>query len=129
MNFIEGCLSRGDSPAFESGALRFPLPQPIRERLISDTVGETVLGIRPEDIHEASALESDEVVELTVHVDAVEPIGSETYVYFQVGGTSFVVRVSGGFEGRVGDRLTLAFDLAALHLFDVGTGETFLEAL
>ena len=129
MNFIEGRLSRGDSPTFEFGTLRFSLPLSIRDRLISDTLGEAVLGIRPEDIHEASVRKSDVGVELTVDVDVVEPIGSETYVYFQVDSESFVVRVAGSFEGRVGDRLALTFDLAALHLFDAGTGETLLEAL
>ena len=128
MNFVEGSLVQGDDLAFELGALRFTLPAQIRDRLVSSQASKVALGIRSEDIHEASAVDHA-AAEVTVDLDVVEPMGSETYVYFQLAGTPFVARLGGNFEGRVGQPLRLAIDLAAVHLFDAETGVSLLKAL
>ena len=73
------------------------------------------VGIRPE--HLMLAAEG-----LALQVDLVEPLGSETLVHGRMAdGTALLCKLPGAVP--VADRITVAADPAALHLFDAGTGE------
>jgi ABC-type sugar transport system ATPase subunit len=74
-----------------------------------------VAGIRPENIR-IGAGGLDAAVTLT------EDLGHETQVFLTIGGTSFVARAPAGFRAKAGDALKVAFDPAAIHLFDPVSG-------
>jgi multiple sugar transport system ATP-binding protein len=79
--------------------------------------GESVdAGIRPEHLQPA-----DHGIPGTVQV--IEHLGAETYVFVDAGtGRDLCWRTPGRPGVSVGDRITLGFDPAHLHLFDRATG-------
>jgi len=83
---------------------------------------EVILGIRPEDIriHSGVAAGSPHA---HAEVLAVEPLGAETILRMRMPGVAGDVMVRGPrtVAAKVGDRVPLAFDLAAAHLFDPKT--------
>ena len=103
-------------------------------RLALDAVldGELTLGIRPQDLTLVSEAEADAFL----HVDVVEPLGAETFVFGDLetadqvprplrdvstnlrGESASIVRLGAGVTVREGDRLPLRLDRKRLHLFD-----------
>ena len=102
--------ARFNSDALQVGDARIPLRKSAAESVI--------FGIRPEDIRIDGA---------TPHahgeVLAVEPLGAETILRLRLAGVASDVMVRGPrtVAAKVGDRIPLAFDLAAAHLFDPAT--------
>jgi multiple sugar transport system ATP-binding protein len=94
------------------GALRPPLR------------GKILLGVRPEDLHEAAAPVGDaQLVPIETRVAAVEPLGAETLLVLMLDGTTEEVIARIGRETRLrpGDHATIGLDTAAIHLFDPTT--------
>ena len=87
-----------------------------RLRYARTTFSENIIfGIRPEDIRIDGA-----APDLHGEVLAVEPLGAETLLRVRLAGVANDVMVRGPRTVRaaVGERVPLAFDLAAAHLFD-----------
>ncbi|MBV8963109.1 MAG: sn-glycerol-3-phosphate ABC transporter ATP-binding protein UgpC [Hyphomicrobiales bacterium] len=89
--------------------------------------GKALLGIRPEDVYEASPRSGDErLVAITgASVVAVEPLGAETLVFLSLPGVSEEVIVRSGRESKLrpGEHAMIQLDLGAAHLFDQATTE------
>jgi multiple sugar transport system ATP-binding protein len=85
---------------------------------------EVELGVRPEHL---SPGVQPAALARAAHCEGelafVEPLGSETLLHVQAGGTRLVARVPYDYEARVGERLTLWFDAERCHLFDAQTGK------
>ncbi len=79
--------------------------------------GATTLGFRPEDAV-IGAPAGEGVLTLTAAVEAVEPVGAESFLYCSADGQKLVVRVAGRSGVSVGDRLTIAAPPEKLHWFD-----------
>ena len=77
---------------------------------------ELLFGIRPEDVR----IDGGAAPHAAAEVLAVEPLGAETIIRTRLPGIAQDVLVRAGrtATARIGDRLPLAFDLAAAHLFD-----------
>jgi multiple sugar transport system ATP-binding protein len=146
MNLVEAELVEGDGGVgvrFGPHELRLPDPA-LREH-----AGKRVaLGIRPEDIADASSAPDGE---LDVTVDIREDMGSEVFLHFAVDappvtteelreivggealaaadeqthhhGSPFVARVARDTQAREGQPVRLAVDTRRLHFFDLATGE------
>jgi multiple sugar transport system ATP-binding protein len=112
---------------------------------------QVVVGIRPEDIEDASlAKEAPADRRIEAVVELREDLGSEIFVHFTVEAprvltadarelaieeadlsgeadpqrsTTFVARVSNRSRASLGDRVELAIDTDALHFFDLTTGQ------
>jgi ABC-type sugar transport system ATPase subunit len=92
-----------------------------------------MLGIRPEDVF--VALESGPTIfagESTIvhplitapaHLDLVEALGNEVFVYATVGPYGITARVAPQPLPRLGEPITLAFDLGKSHFFDRQSGD------
>jgi multiple sugar transport system ATP-binding protein len=80
--------------------------------------GPAVLGVRPEHMRVLPAGAAG----LRVQVSVVEPLGSDTLVYFDRGGTRHVARVPPELQVRPRDTITLSFDMEKCHLFDKSDG-------
>jgi sn-glycerol 3-phosphate transport system ATP-binding protein len=80
-------------------------------------------GFRPED---ADVAFGDEVpagaLTLAAEVEAVEPVGSESFLYCAAAGSRIIVRVSGRALAKPGDRLRVVAKAEKLHWFD-GAGK------
>jgi multiple sugar transport system ATP-binding protein len=106
----------GEGKALVVGEAHIALDGALTARARAAPGGELVLGIRPEDVR----LDGNSAAHLHAEVVAVEPLGAETIVRTRVPGVGqdVLARVGRVATARVGDRLPLAFDLAAAHLFD-----------
>jgi multiple sugar transport system ATP-binding protein len=81
-----------------------------------------LLGVRPEHLvwHEGGVGGGTPLVEGTASL--VEPLGSDTLVSLDVGGTAVVARLPPRLVRRKGEAVRLAADPANLHFFDRSTG-------
>jgi multiple sugar transport system ATP-binding protein len=81
---------------------------------------ELIFGLRPEHITEPRPHEPG-LVEFTVPVEVVEPMGMETVVYFSVNGIEVCARVNPAAARAVGEPMRFAADLRHMHLIDPET--------
>ena len=86
-----------------------------------------VLGIRPEDIYEL-----DEAKKLGIEKDSVdvdepvvnrEMLGAEVILYFDEQGKTLAVRLNPENQTKVGEKVSLYFDMDKAHVFDPETEE------
>jgi multiple sugar transport system ATP-binding protein len=150
MNLAEADLSVTDVGAFvEFAQYRLRLADDavaLRPALATHNGRKVVVGIRPEDMQDASVgdgVPADRRIGATVEMR--EAMGPETYVHFRVplpsiarapgGGdaeaavspngdatTKFVARVTSQTRVNEGERIELAVDTAAMHFFDPESG-------
>jgi multiple sugar transport system ATP-binding protein len=101
----------------ESGVSVADEPVPIA--LPVSLSGTTVdVGIRPEHLRPVDR------GGISGFVQVIEHLGAETYVFIDIGGgRDLCWRTSGRADVAVGNRLTLGFDVAKLHVFDPRTGD------
>ncbi len=115
MNFVEvaverrggGLLARADGLEVELPLGRFRVPEG----------GRAVLGVRPPDV-EVRGAEAGGHARGTVEVR--EPIGAEAFLTVRADFGSLLVRVEAHHPARVGDQVSLLFDLDQVHLFEPG---------
>ncbi len=106
------------------------VPQGKVRRMMGDYIGKEVyMGMRPENLHDEAAFISaypDACV--NVHVEMVELMGSETYLYLSADGRdgNFIARVDPRTNSRSGDDIVIGFDVNHLHFFDLETEKTIL---
>ncbi len=155
MNMAETKIEETDgaiSVALGRSSLRVP-PEVLTARpALRGYVGrQVVVGVRPEDIEDASlAKEAPADRRIEAVVDLREDMGSEILLHFSVDAprvltadarelaieetdlsgesdpqrsTTFVARVSNRSRASLGERVELAVDTAALHFFDLATGQ------
>ena len=105
MNFLPGTMEAG-GVRLATGAF-VPAPG-------TQGGGAVTLGVRPEHVMLAER-------GMPVAVELVEPLGSETLVHGRLAdGAALLCKLPGAVE--VGENIAVAFDPAALHLFDAQTG-------
>ena len=82
-----------------------------------------LLGLRPEDMHEATARVGEALQGGAVNVDVVEPAGADTYVVARLGGKEVTSRLSADTQARAGKALEFGFDLSKASYFAPHTGD------
>jgi multiple sugar transport system ATP-binding protein len=91
----------------------------------ADDGDELILGIRPEHIHLTDDPDPNNV---RAHLDVLEPVGSDNYLYLRMGDDECRVRVPGDVRPVEGDEVTVRFDGTKIHLFRSDTGRNLLAA-
>ena len=118
MNFATVTIadSNGRLTAKNSG-LDIEVPGAQAERLRAHVGRQLTLGIRPEDLHIASAADP---VGLTFpsKIEVVEQLGSEILLDMRVGDDTMVAAVEPTTRAKVQDMLRLAINPERLHFFD-----------
>jgi multiple sugar transport system ATP-binding protein len=114
MNFITGNLSQGrvftdEMKSFEIDLDSF-LPKDI-------SAGAWILGIRPEDIHGDNGLAIASYHPVEVMVEALEPLGSDSFLYGKIGGKDLIARLRPETALSIGQTRTLYMDRSRIHLF------------
>ena len=69
-----------------------------------------------------------DLVKVRTHVDVVEPMGSEVYLYLVNGPNTFVSRVDSRTEVQPGNALDVAFNMDKMHAFDPETQLTLIPS-
>ena len=125
MNLLQGRLEAQDGrpmACFAGSAVA--LPKRTASALGRHVGGEVIFGIRPEDMYETTpGGGAADIARLPVRVVAVEPLGAETLliVALDASNEELIARIGRDTALRIGDRLDIALDPAAIHLFDPST--------
>jgi multiple sugar transport system ATP-binding protein len=113
MNLLKGRIRGGAKPSFETdGGVVLPLA---KAPDASDG-RPAIYGIRPEHLDLGGKTANAEITVL-------EPLGSETQVFAKLGGQKIVCVFRERLNAKPGDKLSLAPDPGAVHLFDAESGK------
>jgi len=121
MNFIDGALTNGGPPAFQSGDVTVPLERYRFDKNTNGATGASVLGVRPEHVaagDAAKALPYSREIE----VEIVEPMGAASLVWTKLGKSNFGFLVDSASALGVGQRAMIGFDPDRASLFDGADG-------
>jgi multiple sugar transport system ATP-binding protein len=112
MNFVAVTMQNGTAKA---SGFEVALPKPVQ-------AGKGTLGFRPEAVTDRVQNESS----LEMKVDVVERLGSDQFLYGQVGGDTVTARVDPRLKVEPGDQVKLGLDTRSLHLFDAESEQALL---
>jgi ABC-type sugar transport system ATPase subunit len=125
MNLLRGRLEASDGAVFANlGGVRMPMPHAGGGSLARLQGRDVTFGIRPEDFYEfAPPAAAANMAHVPVQVNVVEPLGAETLLVVTLdgGAEEIIARIGRTTELRSGDRLNLAVDTTAIHVFDPDT--------
>ncbi len=128
MNFFDATLTERDGKlVIDAKSFSVPVPLLKIDAFRSHIGKRVIFGIRPEDIHDVDfqpAGITPAIIE--ANVDVVEQMGNEIILYLEEQGKSFLARTDPRTHARVGQRLTVAFATANIHLFDADTQQSLL---
>jgi multiple sugar transport system ATP-binding protein len=131
MNFVDGTVVRDGGLHFRAAgdALDLRLSD-AQSRRLDGYVGKRVTaGIRPEDVHVATAVRTTNPVSgSTLRLELVEPLGSEMLLHARAGTYDVTARVAPQAVPAPGQPIDLAFDLAKVHFFDPESDEVISAA-
>lgn len=83
-----------------------------------------IFGIRPENIHDPEFAPPNIIGQrVDVKVDVTELMGNETLLYLVNGKNTFIARVDPRSKKRIGDDMSVIFDMDKFHIFDASTEE------
>lgn len=134
MNFVRGTLAKNEfsaecpdasgrsaESADNGTGFKLRLPEEMSERLAKHQDRKVILGLRPEHIteHAVNGTANGQMVEAAAEL--VEPLGSETFLYAQKAGHSFVARIGAERRFKPKQTVPLAFDMSRAHFFDAAT--------
>jgi len=88
-----------------------------------DLPENVILGVRPEDIADASLRGGEGRQEADCMIDIVEPAGADTFAVMQLGGKHVTARLHAETGAVAGQPLNLSFDLGKVSYFAPETGE------
>jgi multiple sugar transport system ATP-binding protein len=120
MNLLPAVLADGGATVAASG-LKLPVPQAFRAAAAGRDGLKVVLGLRPENIREASREGSGATVPVTAKAEFVEPLGHEVIVHGRIGDELIVAKVDPHRSPRMGEDVNLVIESEAAHLFDAAT--------
>ncbi len=122
MNFLPGKISLEKEVTFISEKLKFAVPKDLRPCLKEYLDKEVIFGFRPEYIYDKQFEKTKRLSEdMEITVDSLEPIGSETFVYFHFNGNpnhTFCFRSDSRHSYNIGDSITIGVDIERLRFFD-----------
>jgi len=121
MNFIDVSVNIDYKLRSKNGQLNFSLSGEQINLLNEYSNKEILLGVRPEDIRLEK--NNNNVIEIEALTDVVEPMGNETYIYFEIEKDQFIARVNPSKNLRTGEKIKLYIDPACGYFFDKKTGK------
>ncbi len=127
MNFFDAvCKINGKDVALQIGNSTFPVPANKAKALINGNYNgkNVILGIRPEDVSEATEAHISGGQTIEADVKFRELLGAEVYLYFDLEGTQMTARTSSGTKLQIGDKAKFALDMNKIHIFDKETEVT-----
>ncbi len=128
MNFIDGKISNKSNMSFKSqkGDICFILSSPQSELLKNYLDKEITIGIRPENILIENADKNSISIEITL--DVIEPMGNETFIYFELDGIQFISRVRVQENLIRSAKIRIYLDGNKIYFFDRETGKNITPA-
>jgi multiple sugar transport system ATP-binding protein len=120
MNIFEGGIRAGQGGlVFEGpGGMRLPVPEKDKAALAAFRDKPVLLGLRSEDIGSAAAEQLPDAPRIRAVVEVIEPMGSESYIYFRLAENIFISRVDAHRKFKVGETAEPAVFIDKAHFFD-----------
>lgn len=122
MNFIRCTYDRGRD-TLEADSLEYSVPVRYRETLSRQATDSLILGIRPEDLKVNVTPEREQKV---AEVYVTEPMGKETLLTLELGGTMVKAVAPPQIDLEIGNTVGVVFAEEAVRLFDEETEEALL---
>jgi len=122
MNFME-CYFDSDKDTLITQSFSYEASARVREALKGKSVGDLILGIRPEDISVGSS-PSPGAVSAMVYM--TEPLGKEVLLTLKTGSLLIKAIAPSRLRPSIDERLWMAFDEEAVHLFDGKSGKAII---
>jgi multiple sugar transport system ATP-binding protein len=119
INFIP-CKLSPSRDTLEAPSLHHPVPARYRGALRHRPSDSVILGIRPEDL---DVILHPEARQTTAEIYVTEPMGKETLLTLQLGGSTVKAIAPPQIDLGIGDTVGVAFADQAVRLFDPETGE------
>ncbi len=123
MNFFNSeIVQEGEDIVVKTDSISVKVPKNRRESL-KPYIGKTVVfGLRPEDIHDPN-FAPPRIISQTVEaeVDLTELMGNEIFLFLKSGENEYVARVDPRTSYKMGDKVSMAFNMDNLHIFDKET--------
>ena len=119
MNFINGSLDQNRVFSDEMKTFEIDLDAYLPKNI---PAGTWTLGIRPEDIHGDNSLAIASYHPIDVMVEAMEPLGSDSFLYGKLGGKDLIARLRPETILTIQKVKTLFVDRSKIHLFDPELG-------
>jgi multiple sugar transport system ATP-binding protein len=120
MNFVQATVAEGGA-RLAGSKLSLPVPASLRPVTAGADGRKVVVGIRPENVFDASRSSRGETTTLRGEVEIVEPLGHEVIVHVRVGDDLLVAKADPHRTPQMGAPMDLVLELDALHLFDAST--------
>jgi multiple sugar transport system ATP-binding protein len=127
MNLIDVALFvDGDDVKARFGDTTFLLAGWRAQDIAGHAGKSVILGVRPEHLRIRRSAESDNGVPSTIAT--VEPLGAETLLTLDAGGTSIVARLGGDAQAHIGECLDVYFEPGAAYLFDPASSKAIAKS-
>jgi multiple sugar transport system ATP-binding protein len=121
MNFAAVRVHKADGALWaENEGIRIRVPGQTAGRLRRYAGEQVTMGIRPEDLHLASAADPPELG-FDAAVEVIEKLGSEILLDVAVGETTMVASVEPNVRVGIHQKLRLAINPERLHFFDIAS--------
>ena len=95
----------------------------LHDRAAANLPEHVVLGIRPEDICDATLQKGAGDQVSSCKIDVVEPAGADTFVLMSLGGVEVTARLQAETLATARDNMDLSFNMDKASYFDANTGE------
>ncbi len=128
MNFWPAELSTEEGGILRIGERQMKLRGSIPEALARLCRRKLILGLRAEDAPMAdSAVSLPFCAEIRATVEVIEPLGSETLLYWNLEGVTATSRIPSTIEISVEQEVPLLLNLSRAHFFDPESGKTLIS--
>lgn len=122
MNFFSGTLLDGE---ILIGHISIPIPErkmtSLRKKGYLNK--EIIMGIRPENFHDASVFPKTSAVDAAIDakIEVIELLGAENILHSQIANQPFTARLDTQSDAKQGQFFKLALDMKKVHFFDCKT--------
>jgi len=120
MNFVPARVSAGAAKlTLDDGrsGINVPLSAEQAQRFGKYADSRVIVGFRPENV----TLAANSGDGFTVRTEVIEPLGSDTLVFFSIGASEVVARLPPSTTAAPGKEIHLCIDAEKIHLFDPDT--------
>ena len=126
MNFIRAIVADGGG-ALAANGFKLPAPATARGSLASRIGKPVMVGIRPENVLEASRPTRGVTAKLELTVDLVETLGDEVVVHGSQGEDQIAFKMDPHNPPEFGDKVAALVEIDRLHLFDAETEQRIAD--
>ncbi|MGV6831838.1 MAG: ABC transporter ATP-binding protein [bacterium] len=125
MNFLDGKIEVEDEAVFVSGDLKFAIPDDMQPSMKQHEGKHVTFGFRPEYIYDKNVEKTKRLSQsMKVTIENIEPIGSESFVYFRFKGNEehlYCFRSDSSKTYQLAEEIEIGVDINRLRFFDQET--------